>query len=151
MRTACRGPHLPIVRAGIVHGWLGEEEKRRILVGSRGLIFPVRWREPFGLAIVESSLLRLPRLRTPYGRCRSSCRPTWAFLSSDAEELALAVRGAARFDPRRCHADAVSGFGVRAMTDAYLEAYERVRTGEHLHAGPPRRTQPLERELLPFT
>jgi hypothetical protein len=37
------------------------------------------------------------------------------------------------------------------MTDGYLEAYERVRSGEHLHAEPPRRRKPLERELLPFT
>jgi glycosyltransferase involved in cell wall biosynthesis len=132
------------------HGWVGEEEKRRILAGSRGLLFPVRWREPFGLAIVESLYFGCPVFGTPYGSLPEIVPPEVGFLSSDAEELAQAVRGAARFDPRRCHAHAVSGFGVRAMTDGYLEAYERVRSGEHLHPEPPRRMQPLERGLLPF-
>jgi len=76
--------------------------------------------------------------------------PDVGFLSSDAGELAQAVRGAVRFDRRRCHEHAVSGFGVGAMTDRYLEAYQRVRSGEHLHATPPRRVAPPDPGLLPF-
>lgn len=132
------------------HGWVGEEEKRRILSGSKGLLFPVRWREPFGLAIVESLYFGCPVFGTPYGSLPELVPPGVGFLSADAGELAEAVRGAVRFDRRRCHAHAVSGFGVGTMTDRYLEVYERVRSGEHLHDAPPRRTQPPDQGLLPF-
>ena len=33
-------------------GMVGGEEKLRLLNGSKGLIFPVRWHEPFGLAVI---------------------------------------------------------------------------------------------------
>ncbi len=132
------------------HGWVGEEEKRRILSGSKGLLFPVRWREPFGLAIVESLYFGCPVFGTPYGSLPELVPPDVGFLSADAGELAEAVRGAVRFDRRRCHEHAVTGFGVGTMTDRYLEAYERVRAGEHLHETPPRRVAPPDPGLLPF-
>ena len=131
-------------------GWVGAEEKRRLLPGSRGMIFPVRWHEPFGLAIVESLYFGCPVFGTPYGSLPEIVAPDVGVLSARASDLAEAVRGAGRFDPRRCHEYAVSRFGSRAMADGYLEAYERVAAGQPLHAQPPRRTQPPESGLLPF-
>lgn len=133
------------------HGWVGEAEKHRLLAGSKGLLFPVRWREPFGLSIVESLYFGCPVFGTPYGSLPEIVPPDVGVLSSDAGELAEGVRGAARFDPRRCHEHAVSRFGAAAMTEAYLRAYEKVVAGEPLHAVAPRRTQPPDEGLLPFT
>ncbi len=133
------------------HGWVGEEEKRRVLAGSKGLVYPVRWREPFGLALVESLYFGCPVFGTPYGSLQEIVSPEVGFLSTDAVELAEAVRGASRFEARRCHAHAVERFGSRAMTDRYLEAYERVIAGESIHARPLRRAQPPESGLLPFS
>jgi len=133
------------------HGWVEDEEKRSLLERSKGLVYPVRWREPFGLALVESLYFGCPVFGTPYGSLPEIVPPDVGFLSADSAELAEAVRGAARFDARRCHAHAVSSFGARAMADAYLVAYERVLAGEPLHAEPPRRTQPPDNGLLPFT
>ncbi len=132
------------------HGWVGQEQKRRILAGSKGLVYPVRWREPFGLALVESLYFGCPVFGTPYGSLPEIVPPDVGFLSASSEELAEAVRDAARMDPRRCHAHAVARFGVRAMADKYLEAYERVLAGETLHAERPRRIHPPDAGLLPF-
>jgi glycosyltransferase involved in cell wall biosynthesis len=133
------------------HGWVGADEKRSLLSGSKGLVLPVRWPEPFGLSIVESLFYGCPVFGTPYGSLPELVPPDVGFLSSDAEELAEAVRGSARFDPRRCHDHAVACFGSRAMTDGYLAAYERVLAGEPLHAEPPCRTGPPGIGMLPFT
>ena len=38
-----------------------------LLNASRGLIFPVRWHEPFGLAVIESLYFGCPVFATPYG------------------------------------------------------------------------------------
>jgi glycosyltransferase involved in cell wall biosynthesis len=132
------------------HGWVGAEEKRRLLPGSRGMIFPVRWNEPFGLAIVESLYYGCPVFGTPYGSLPELVLPEYGVLSASAAELAEAVRGASRFDPRACHAYAVDRFGARAMADGYLNVYERVAAGEPLHAEPPRRRVPAPSGLLPF-
>jgi len=132
------------------HGWVDGEGKRRILPGSRGMISPVRWNEPFGLAMIESLYFGCPVFGTPYGSQREIVGPEVGFLSSSAAELAEAVRGAARFDPRRCHEHAVRNFGLSAMADGYLARYERVVAREPLHAAPPRRTEPAPSGLLPF-
>ncbi len=87
---------------------------------------------------------------TPYGSLPEIVPPDVGCLSADSGELAEAVRDAARFDRRRCHAHAVASFGIRAMTDRYLEAYERVLAGEPLHAERPRRIRPPDVGLLPF-
>jgi glycosyltransferase involved in cell wall biosynthesis len=114
------------------------------------MISPVRWNEPFGLAMVESLYFGCPVFGTPYGSQREIVGPDVGFLSASSAELAEAVRGAARFDPRRCHEHAVRNFGLPAMADGYLARYERVLAGEPLHATPPRRTEPAPAGLLPF-
>jgi glycosyltransferase involved in cell wall biosynthesis len=133
------------------HGWVGAEEKRRFLPGSMGLVFPVRWHEPFGLAIVESLYFGSPVFGTPYGSLPEIVQPGYGFLSTDAGELAEALRGGGLLDPRACHAYAVERFGAPAMAEGYLRAYERVIGGEPLHAAPPRRRVPPDAGLLPFT
>jgi Glycosyltransferase len=49
------------------HGMLGGDGKNAIINGSKGLVFPVLWHEPFGLAIVESLYFGCPLFGTPYG------------------------------------------------------------------------------------
>ncbi|MCS6764877.1 MAG: glycosyltransferase [Candidatus Protistobacter heckmanni] len=49
------------------HGMVGDAEKNRWLRGVRGLLFPVRWPEPFGIAVIESLYFGVPVFSTPYG------------------------------------------------------------------------------------
>ena len=48
-------------------GMVGGVEKDRLLNDSKGLIFPVRWHEPFGIALIESLYYGCPVFGTPYG------------------------------------------------------------------------------------
>ena len=118
------------------HGMVGGEQKNSLLNGSRGLIFPVRWHEPFGLAIIESLYFGCPVFSTPYGSLPELVPETCGFLSASASEMAEAVR-ANRFDPRACHAHVKQHFSVEAMTRNYLTMYQRVLDGETLNAQPP--------------
>ena len=45
---------LPMIRGVRYYGTVGGEEKRDLLARARCLIFPVRWHEPFGNAVVEA-------------------------------------------------------------------------------------------------
>ena len=85
------------------------------------MIFPVRWHEPFGLAIVESLYFGCPVFGTPYGSLPEIVAPDVGVLSARASDLAEAVRGAGGsplaaehfdlFQHFNGHADASRGVG----------------------------------------
>jgi glycosyltransferase involved in cell wall biosynthesis len=123
------------------HGMVGGVEKDRLLNQSRGLIFPVRWHEPFGLAIIESLFYGCPVFGTPYGSLTELVGEDFGFLSARSAELAEAVEHWEAYDPKRCHEYALTEFNSRKMTRSYLELYERVLAGESLNETPPRVVQ----------
>lgn len=118
-------------------GMVGGEEKLRMLAASKGLIFPVRWPEPFGLAITESLYSGCPVFGTPYGSLPELVTSEVGCLCDNAAELADRIRNS-DFDPRKCHLYASDLFNSRVMAAGYLERYERVLNGETLNAEPPR-------------
>ena len=62
-----RGFRWTLSRSIHFHGMVGGSEKTGLLNASRGMIFPVRWHEPFGLAVIESLYFGCPVFATPYG------------------------------------------------------------------------------------
>ncbi|WCM88115.1 glycosyltransferase [Acidovorax sp. NCPPB 3576] len=117
-------------------GMVGGAQKTERLNASRGLIFPVRWHEPFGLAVIESLYFGCPVFSTPYGALPELVPAECGVLADNAGALAEAVR-ANRFDPRACHDHAVRHFGAERMARDYLRMYERVLAGETLNAQAP--------------
>ncbi|MDR3375404.1 MAG: glycosyltransferase [Ancalomicrobiaceae bacterium] len=128
------------------HGMVGGKEKFALLNGSRGHIFPVRWHEPFGLAMIESLYFGAPVYGTPYGTLPELVVADVGFLSASRHELAMALKDM-RFDPKRCHEYARDEFNATRMAKAYLEKYEWVASGRKLNATGPylsdRSTDPL--------
>lgn len=129
------------------HGMVGGTEKFRLLNQSKGLIFPVTWHEPFGLAITESLYFGCPVFGTPYGSLPELTPEDCGFLSASCEELAEAVAHK-NYDPRRCHEFALNYFGAEQMTLGYLDKYKRVMDGESLHTEMPYLRGP--RDHLPW-
>ncbi|NEM96916.1 glycosyltransferase family 4 protein [Pontibacter burrus] len=120
------------------HGMVGGPEKLRLLQNSKGLIFPVRWSEPFGLAITESLYFGCPVLGTPYGSLPELVTSDVGYLSNNSAELAEAVKTIDRFSRRRCHEYAADVFNSRKMAEAYLEKYTSVLNGQTLNPVKPR-------------
>jgi glycosyltransferase involved in cell wall biosynthesis len=115
------------------HGMVGGQQKLDVLAGSNGLIFPVRWPEPFGLALIESLYFGNPILGTPYGALREVVTPEVGLLSDDAAVLGVAMREKS-WDRRACHERAVKLFGHLSMARNYLAVYQRIKDGEVLHS-----------------
>ncbi|MEY2619300.1 MAG: hypothetical protein RL522_2302 [Pseudomonadota bacterium] len=120
------------------HGMVGGELKCRLLNASRGLIFPVRWHEPFGLAVIESLYFGCPVYGTPYGSLPELVPSGLGILSARAADLAQAVQQWHTLDPRACHAHAVQNFSARVMAGNYLDKYEQVLAGQRLNTERPR-------------
>lgn len=111
-------------------GMVGGKEKVDLLQHSKGLIFPVKWDEPFGLAITESLYCGCPVFGTPYGSLPELVPKEVGFLTEDMQEMVEHLRNHYDYNPVRCHEYARDLFNSRIMAERYMEYYERVLRGE---------------------
>lgn len=119
------------------HGMVGGVKKFSLLNSSKGMIFPVRWYEPFGLAIIESLYFGCPIFATPYGAIPELVPPECGVLTNSCLEMAHALQQSDQFDPEACHAQAREKFNATRMAEGYLHKYGRILDGEYLHASVP--------------
>lgn len=106
-------------------GMVDDNRKKEVISRSKGLIFPVVWDEPFGLAITESLFLGAPVYGSQRGSLPELVTADVGFLSNQEEEIAHAICEA-DFSPQRCHEYASDLFSARLMAERYVEIYERV-------------------------
>lgn len=132
------------------HGMKGGEEKNKIINGSKGLLFPVLWNEPFGIALIESLYFGCPVIGTPYGSLTELIPKEVGFLSSKKDELVTAVKNMGAYDRTACHRYVMDNFTSDKMTLQYLALYEKVMNGEQLNAIAPKLKQVQHEKFLPF-
>lgn len=133
------------------YGMVGGKKKLGLLQSSKGLIFPVRWNEPFGLAITESLYFGCPVLGTPYGSLPEIVIPEVGLLSAKANELTLAIQNIETYSRKRCHEYACDCFNSKIMAQTYLQKYETVLNGESLNTNPPQLQKIQEIKFLDWS
>ena len=101
------------------YGMVGGQEKFFLLNSSKGLIFPVRWHEPFGLAIIESLYFGCPVFGTPYGSLVELITPEFGYLSYSKIGLINAIRNL-KFNHRNCQDYVVENFNSLKMAHSYI-------------------------------
>jgi glycosyltransferase involved in cell wall biosynthesis len=120
-------PHVDGVRVrwlGTVHGKTRDE----LVATARAAVFPLRWAEPGGTAVVEALALGTPVVGLSRG-----CLPELVdhdrtgLLTAEEDELAELVLAAGRIDPRACLGEAARRFTPAVMARAYLDRYQEVR------------------------
>ena len=119
------------------YGMVGGEEKMNQLKHSKGLVFPVRWHEPFGLAIIESLYFGAPVFGTPYGSWPELVNQDIGFLSNSSTKLSEAMAHCQDYNPKTCHDYAATHFNAEEMTKAYLNLYENVIQGKEINRNIP--------------
>jgi len=135
------------------HGTLNPEGRNMLLNNSRGLIYPVVWQEPFGIAAIESLYFGAPVFGTPYGALNellgasalAERQPSqskgqvealyaeFGCLSLKKSELVEAVQHASAYNRQRCHEYAHDRFSATRMANDYLKLYEKVLDGKPIH------------------
>jgi glycosyltransferase involved in cell wall biosynthesis len=115
------------------------DQARKIATLNRGLalLFPVRWHEPFGLALIEALYFGNPVFGTPFGSLPEIVTEEVGFLSSNRSELIARLGQLEDFDRRRCHEYVCDRFNSAVMAGNYLKLYEKVCNGESLHEARP--------------
>lgn len=113
-------------------------QKATLLQSSKGLVFPVRWHEPFGLAIIESLYYGCPVFGTPYGSLPELIPANMGYLSASSKELSEALVNVASYNPVDCHLYAQEHFSAIRMAAAYLEKYIKVLNHQRLNPQAPK-------------
>ena len=142
--------------------WVGPvagASKAALLSRAQGLVFPVRWPEPFGLVMVEAMMSGTPVLgpwvgsvpeilqgemgfppeevpvKVMGGRCigQSGSRVT----EFETEWVDSLRKGFELADFERARSWAMQRYHYIEMAKAYLDAYTRVRSGERLNSRKP--------------
>lgn len=119
-------------------GMVGGEEKLNLLKKSKGLIFPVKWHEPFGLAIIESLYFGAPVFATPYGAIPEIVTTENGFLSNKSSELTDAIENYQQFSREKNHQYVNDVFNSKQMAIRYLDKYELVLNGKELNKEKPK-------------
>ena len=107
----------------LFEGMVGGEQKSRLINGSKALLFPVRWNEPFGLAVVESLYFGCPVFGTPYGSLPELVTPEFGFLSNKQSELVEALSHVEEYYRLKCHEYICDNFTSVHMAQNFLPWY----------------------------
>jgi glycosyltransferase involved in cell wall biosynthesis len=132
------------------YGMVGGTKKFNLLNCSKGLLFPVLWHEPFGLAITESLYFGCPIFGTPYGSLPEIVNSCVGFLSAKSIELQDAIENKNNFSEKICHEYALENFNSKKMALHYLEKYLAVLNGGTLNEFNPKLLKIQQEKFLPF-
>ncbi|MBK23056.1 MAG: hypothetical protein CME70_03530 [Halobacteriovorax sp.] len=122
------------------HGFVGGKEKLSIMENCDALLFPVRWEEPFGIAIIEAMAMGLPVIGSPYGSLPELVTEELGIICKNFEELVmyLSTDNSKKFNPRKIRETAKERFSIEKHSKAYLEYYEKILSGQELHSTAPK-------------
>lgn len=114
------------------HGKIGGWKKARLFAEARGLLFPIRWEEPFGMVVTEALVAGTPVIASPRGSMPELIDPDIGFLCETDEEFAVAFENVGTIPPQRCRDYAAEHFSIVKTTKQYVELYRRILDGETL-------------------
>lgn len=132
-------------------GMVGGEKKSKLLNGSKGLINPVLWHEPFGLAMIESLYYGCPIFGTPYGSLRELVTNDVGFLSNKKEELKQAVLNSEEYSSKHCYEYVNDNFNSKLMALEYIKCYEKAINREPLNIFSPKLVNVQETKFLDWS
>lgn len=135
------------------HGIVGGENKMNIIRNCDFMVFPVRWHEPFGIAVIEAMSQGLPVIGSPYGSLPELITKDVGFIAKNRAELETLVGSdhSKTFDPIVIRKYVEENFNIKKHAESYLALYEKVISGKELNTSNPT-YQFIERaeNLLPF-
>jgi glycosyltransferase involved in cell wall biosynthesis len=110
--------------------YLGEAnhvEKNILLGNAVATLFPITWREPFGLVMIESMVSGTPVIAMKLGSTSEViAHGKTGFLCHSVEECLEALQRVPEFDRMACRQHVEANFSVTRMTDGYEAVYRQV-------------------------
>jgi glycosyltransferase involved in cell wall biosynthesis len=107
-------------------GELGGTALQELFANAAALLMPVRWREPFGMVMVEALACGTPVIAFPEGAAAEIVTDGEnGMLVADEAEMAGAVERLASIDPERCRASVAERYDVSVTVEGYERVFRR--------------------------
>jgi glycosyltransferase involved in cell wall biosynthesis len=132
------------------YGMVSGTRKNILINGSKALLFPVLWHEPFGLSVIESLYFGCPVFGTPYGSLPELVPEQVGCLSESQSELIRALQHVDDYNRKTCHEYVMEKFTSGRMAVDYLKLYEKVLSGEKINSTQPFYEDNSQTRFLPF-
>ena len=125
--------------------YLGEanHDQKTFLMGNAvATLFPITWREPFGLVMIESMAVGTPVIAMKLGSTPEViAHGKTGFLCESVEECIAALNKIDRIDRRACREYVQAKFSAQKMTEGYEAIYQKILAklfsqNGHLHSEP---------------
>ncbi len=130
---------------GTLHG----ATKANWVAKAKGLLFPIIWNEPFGIAVIEAMVSGTPVIATRRGSLPELITPQTGRLCDNSQDFLNAIDEIGSFSPEDCRQRVLENFHYQIMAENYVSCYEKVLTGETLNSKIPQATEPPQK-LLPY-
>jgi glycosyltransferase involved in cell wall biosynthesis len=114
-------PHVEFI------GEIGDDRKTEFLGNAAVLLFPIAWREPFGLAMIEAMGCGTPVIAFRNGSVPEVVDDgVTGFIVDDEAQAAAAARRLDQLDRARIRRVFEKRFTAQRMVEEYLEVYRRL-------------------------
>lgn len=128
--------------------YLGEAnhvQKNQLMGNAIATLFPITWREPFGLVMVESMAAGTPVIALELGSTSEViAHEETGFLCQNINECVAAVQRIGQIDRRACRRHVETKFGVKQMVDGYEAVYRQLLAEKFARNGHSKSTPTLE-------
>jgi glycosyltransferase involved in cell wall biosynthesis len=112
-------------------GEITDEGKSPFLSGAVALIFPIQWKEPFGLVMIEAMACGTPVIAYNKGAVPEVVENgVTGFIVNTIEEAAARVKDAAKLDRIRIRAEFEKRWTATTMAKEYEALFYRIRDGK---------------------
>ena len=129
----------PLLSLGQVEfiGEIGEDQKGEFLGNAAGLLFPIAWREPFGLVMIEAMACGTPVIAFDNGSVPEVIEHgLTGFIVNTEREGVEAVSRIGTLDRSRIRAEFDRRFTAHHMAQNYLKLYARLARIQRLATNP---------------
>jgi glycosyltransferase involved in cell wall biosynthesis len=108
-------------------GEVDDAGKGELLRDAIGLLFPINWPEPFGLAMAEALACGAPVIARAIGSAPEVIEHgRTGFLCADIDDMVAACQQLGELDRAECRCAVEERFSARAMAEGYLRVYRTV-------------------------
>lgn len=119
--------------------FLGEAnhaQKSELMGNAAVTLFPITWREPFGLVMIESMVTGTPVVAMNLGSTNEIiAHGKTGFLCESVDECVAAIEPATQLDRYTCRQHVIDNFSVQEMTSGYEAVYQQILAERFTHNG----------------
>lgn len=117
-------------------GEANQAQKSIILGGAVATLFPITWREPFGLVLVESLITGTPVIALNLGSVPEVLiHGKTGFICQTIEECIVALEHIPQIDRHLCHDYVLENFTAKRMAEGYEAVYQKLLSDRYAMNG----------------